>query len=115
MLEDILQFAAEMLVDGGRLSMWMPVANDEDIALAIPQNPYLQLSSSSVQPFNKWSRRLLTYRKLPSSLTGPVTRSSTSDVPIIGHADELNNFRRRVSFSCTLCTFIWFINKLAVF
>ena len=28
MLNDILGFAAEKLVDGGRLSMWMPVANE---------------------------------------------------------------------------------------
>jgi tRNA (guanine10-N2)-methyltransferase len=96
MLEDILQFAAEMLVDGGRMSMWMPVANDEDIALAIPQNMYLQLRSSSIQPFNKWSRRLLTYQRLPTSVTGPVVRLKKEDIPV-GAASELNNFRRRVS------------------
>ena len=42
----------------------MPSANDEDQTLAIPKHPRLDLVSSCVQPFNKWSRRLLTYRKL---------------------------------------------------
>lgn len=96
MLEDILQFAAEILVDNGRISMWMPVANDEDVALAIPRNPYLELRYSSVQPFNKWSRRLLTYQRLPSAVTGAVVRLTKDAVPT-GAASELNNFRRRVS------------------
>lgn len=53
MIDDVLQFAAEMLVDDGRLAMWMPTANDEDIELAIPQNVYLELASTCVQVFNK--------------------------------------------------------------
>ena len=53
MLDDILEFAEVMLVDGGRLSMWMPTANDEDIELSIPVNPALKLVSASVQQFNR--------------------------------------------------------------
>ena len=53
MIDDVLYFAAEMLVDDGRLAMWMPTANDEEVELAIPQNPYLDLVSSCVQVFNK--------------------------------------------------------------
>lgn len=53
MIEDILDFAAITLVDGGRLSMWMPVANDQDIEIAIPQHPCLTLESVCLQEFNK--------------------------------------------------------------
>lgn len=53
MLNDILQFAAVTLVDGGRLSMWMPTANDEDVELAIPTHEFLKIVSVCVQPFNK--------------------------------------------------------------
>lgn len=53
MLDDILEFATEMLVDEGRLSMWMPTANDEDVEFSIPSHPCLQLVSVCVQPFNK--------------------------------------------------------------
>lgn len=53
MLEDLLEFAALMLVDGGRLSFWMPTANDEDVVLGIPAHPSLDLISVCVQTFNK--------------------------------------------------------------
>ena len=32
--------------------MWMPTANDEEVELAIPMHPNLEVVSSSVQPFN---------------------------------------------------------------
>ena len=53
MLSDVLDFAVLMLVDGGRLAMWMPTANDEDIELAIPVHPGLELIAVCVQHFNK--------------------------------------------------------------
>ena len=53
MLADILAFAANMLVEQGRLSLWMPTANDEDQKLTIPSHPALELVSNCVQPFNK--------------------------------------------------------------
>ena len=53
MLADILEFAAQILVVGGRLSLWMPTANDEDEELAIPSHSALELVSTCVQPFNK--------------------------------------------------------------
>lgn len=52
LLDDILHFAAEVLVDDGRLTIWMPTANDE-IEFAIPKSPYLRLSSQCVQVFSK--------------------------------------------------------------
>lgn len=72
MLDDILEFSATRLVDGGRLAMWMPVAGaQEDAELdlseaekqareeqdaqeyAIPQHPALELMSECTQHFNK--------------------------------------------------------------
>jgi tRNA (guanine10-N2)-methyltransferase len=97
-LDDVLYFAAEVLVDGGRLAMWMPTANDEDVELTIPQSPYLKLSSTCVQSFNRWSRMLLTYVRLPESVTGPVMKNKSKAYNGV-NADELNKFRRRVSRS----------------
>ena len=53
MLDDILEFAVSSLVDDGRLSLWMPTANDEEIELGIPFHPLLEVVSVCVQPFNK--------------------------------------------------------------
>lgn len=53
MLDDILQFATDMLVDNGRLSFWMPTANDNDQEIAVPTHPSLVIVSMCVQPFNK--------------------------------------------------------------
>lgn len=53
MLGDILEFAAMYLVDGGRLSLWMPTANDEEVELEIPMHPCLEIVSICVQAFNK--------------------------------------------------------------
>src|SRR4051812_18957151 len=113
MLDDILDFATTMLVDGGRLCMWMPTANDEDIELAIPTHPCLELVSVSVQPFNKCtslgcfaidygliqpgSRRLLTYSRRPDTevdLSLPRVKRENLDG---GSANDLNAFRRKVS------------------
>jgi len=53
MLGDMLQFAAMFLVDEGRLSLWMPTANDEDLELGIPSHPALDLVAVCVQVFSK--------------------------------------------------------------
>lgn len=53
MLDDILNFAAVSLVDDGRLSLWMPTANDEEVELGIPMHPCLEVVSVCVQAFNK--------------------------------------------------------------
>ena len=53
MLDDILDFAAQTLVENGRLCMWMPTANDDDIELAIPQHPAFQLVAVCVQDFRR--------------------------------------------------------------
>jgi len=53
MLQDILQFSAQTLVDDGRLSFWMPTANDEDQEIPVPSHPYLERVSVCTQVFNK--------------------------------------------------------------
>ncbi|KAH3918445.1 hypothetical protein HBI56_133650 [Parastagonospora nodorum] len=96
LLDDILAFAVATLVDNGRLSMWMPTANDEDIELIIPSHPCLKLESVCVQAFNKWSRRLLTYRRLreeevPEGALEMVKREYEKGT----RASDLNDFRRK--------------------
>ena len=51
MQDNILDFAARMLVPNGRLSMWMPTA-DEEVELAVPMHANLEVVSVSVQPFS---------------------------------------------------------------
>jgi tRNA (guanine10-N2)-methyltransferase len=95
-LDDILDFAVATLVDNGRLSMWMPTANDEDIELVIPTHPCLEIVSVCIQPFNKWSRRLLTYRRLPGLHTSSVPlEHAKKDYGQGMKADDLNDFRRK--------------------
>lgn len=53
MLDDILEFSAAHLVSQGRLCLWMPTANDEDVHIAIPSHSCLELVSVCVQAFNK--------------------------------------------------------------
>jgi tRNA (guanine10-N2)-methyltransferase len=94
--DDILAFAVATLVENGRLSMWMPTANDEDIELVIPTHPCLDIVSVCVQPFNKWSRRLLTYRrKTASEIPAGALEISQKEYEQGVKADELNNFRRK--------------------
>lgn len=73
MLDDILVFAAETLVDGGRLAFWMPTANDEALELVVPTHPCLETVEICTQVFNKcpFAR--------PSSRTG--TAADVSRVP----------------------------------
>ncbi|KAL8736192.1 MAG: hypothetical protein Q9166_000347 [cf. Caloplaca sp. 2 TL-2023] len=95
MLDDILEFAAKSLVNGGRLSLWMPTANDDEVELGIPTHPCLEILSICVQPFNKWSRRLLTYRRLRDeevNFDQPPKQARTGEGRT---ADDLNSFRKR--------------------
>lgn len=100
LLDDILLFAVATLVPDGRLSMWMPTANDEDVELLIPQHPRLELTSVCVQAFNKWSRRLLTYRRRRASevVEGEMEGEGWEKVRQYEKgtkASDLNDFRRK--------------------
>ncbi|KAJ0420138.1 hypothetical protein BJY00DRAFT_301754 [Aspergillus carlsbadensis] len=94
MMNDILDFAARTLVTDGRLAMWMPTANDEEVELSVPMHPDLEVVSVCVQPFSSWSRRLITYRKLPEGVVSDISlRRQKEDSGVT--ADELNPFRRK--------------------
>ncbi|KAL9101097.1 MAG: hypothetical protein Q9163_003612 [Psora crenata] len=95
MLGDILQFAAVSLVDNGRVSVWMPTANDEEIVLRIPSHPALELVASCIQVFNKWSRRLLTYQRLPGVDVHYEPANHGRKDLLGASADDLNSFRKR--------------------
>lgn len=97
MLDDILNFATDMLVDDGRLSFWMPTANEEDQEIAVPTHPCLELVVVCTQVFNKWSRRLITYRRLPDAevdMAALALRIKQEDQAMGHTADDLNPFRR---------------------
>jgi tRNA (guanine10-N2)-methyltransferase len=95
LLDDILAFAVSTLVENGHLSMWMPTANDEDIELVIPAHPCLRLESVCVQAFNKWSRRLLTYRRLKQEEVPEGALAGKKEYEKGTRASDLNGFRRK--------------------
>ncbi|KIX94378.1 uncharacterized protein Z520_09764 [Fonsecaea multimorphosa CBS 102226] len=105
MLDDILDFAARTLVDRGRIAFWMPSANEnefgEEEVTTIPTHRHLKLKHECIQRFNKWSRRLLVYERLPWTfdsevqIAGCVSREGISTTSAGYTADELNPFRRR--------------------
>lgn len=53
MLDDILEFATETLVENGRLSFWMPTSNDADQEIKIPEHSSLEIVSVCTQEFNR--------------------------------------------------------------
>ncbi|KAI1376998.1 tRNA guanosine-2'-O-methyltransferase TRM11 [Hypoxylon crocopeplum] len=96
MLDDILNFASDTLVDHGRLSFWMPTANDEEQEIPVPTHPCLIIVFVCTQVFNRWSRRLITYRRLPDSeIDLSALAQKKQEEQVKGHtADDLNSFRR---------------------
>ena len=106
MLDNILDFAANHLGDDGRLSLWMPTANDELQELEVPKHKALKIVSICVQRFNKWSRRLLTYRRLADSQVAQGLAHTERVIPGGVSANDLNSFRRMVSRSVELGLFI---------
>ncbi|KNG88981.1 RNA methylase family protein [Aspergillus nomiae NRRL 13137] len=95
MQNDILAFASRTLVTDGRLCMWMPTSIDEDVELLIPMHPHLEVVSVSVQPFNQWSRRLITYRRLPEGQVSDISKARQKGDSEGISADDLNAFRRK--------------------
>ncbi|KAG8533238.1 uncharacterized protein KY384_002021 [Bacidia gigantensis] len=92
-LDDILHFAALTLLDNGRISVWMPTSNDEQGNLDVPSHQALELVAECEQVFNKWSRKLLTYRRIPGLDAGENRQSVRKAAG--GHANDLNVFRKR--------------------
>ncbi|KAI0160865.1 tRNA guanosine-2'-O-methyltransferase TRM11 [Hypoxylon sp. FL1284] len=96
MLDDILDFASGTLVENGRLSFWMPTANDQEQEMPVPAHPCLSIVVVCTQVFNRWSRRLITYRRLPDSeVDVSALERKKQEEQVRGHtADDLNAFRR---------------------
>ncbi|KAI9051009.1 hypothetical protein LZ554_005117 [Drepanopeziza brunnea f. sp. 'monogermtubi'] len=94
MLDDILEFSSQTLVDNGRLSFWMPTSNDQDQEIKTPEHHRLEITSICTQAFNKWSRRLITYRRIPDSevIEGPAREQRAQEGGV--NADDLNPFRK---------------------
>lgn len=63
LLVDLLNFASSHLKPNGRLCFWMPTANEDMVPHMVPDHPDLDLVIACVQPFNKWSRRMLCFRR----------------------------------------------------
>ena len=96
MVQDLFELAFAILKDHGTLSMWLPMANEEEATAVLPHHSGFDLSSCCVQRFNKWSRRLATYRRKRNTAS---RASVPSNRPFaLGNtANDLNRFRKRVS------------------
>lgn len=62
---DLLDMAARILVQNGRVSFWYPVILEKYCLENLPKHPAMELISNCEQPLTrKTSRRLLSYRKI---------------------------------------------------
>ncbi|KAJ2742700.1 hypothetical protein GGI20_004298 [Coemansia sp. BCRC 34301] len=87
-ISDLLEFAAEKLVVGGRLVYWLPTVADEYDPKDLPVHPVLRVVANSEQPFGGWSRRLVTMEKFKSL-------QSDTAMELPEHAPAHRNFRDR--------------------
>ncbi|KAI9291017.1 hypothetical protein K502DRAFT_326490 [Neoconidiobolus thromboides FSU 785] len=62
-LLDLLNFSANHLTVGGRITFWLPNIVENDEEPIIPNHPCLNLISDCEQAFHGWSRRLITMEK----------------------------------------------------
>ena len=70
---DLLEFASKNLRIGGRLCYWLPIIPEEYEPNEIPSHPSLSLVFDCEQPFNGWSRRLITMEKTKEIDASPVS------------------------------------------
>eukprot|EP00045_Choanoeca_perplexa_P011374 m.120273 g.120273 ORF g.120273 m.120273 type:complete len:458 (-) comp15610_c0_seq1:998-2371(-) len=76
--KDLVAFAAQRLVLGGRLSFWMPEVLAEPFE--VPQHPCMRLIANSQQPLGrKLARRMLTYEKTSSDVSGAISGGPQDD------------------------------------
>jgi len=62
-LSDLMKFAAQYLVIGGRLVYWLPTT-DKYKESDVPKHPCLKIISNTEQPITmRWRRRLITMEK----------------------------------------------------
>lgn len=157
MLDDILNFAAATLVDGGRLAFWMPTANEssdeegegevevegtstpnttsnkeskesnnvptaatkvnetnststriqtqQETDPSIPTHHLLVLQHICTQSFNKWSRKLLVYERIPDPPPlPPTTTTTTNAIPNQNQDQNRNHSNKETSMSSSSIT-----------
>ena len=95
LMQDVLEFGYSTLVDHGRLSLWMPTADEDATELDLPTHPGFELVSVCVQQFTKWARRLLTYERRPGHEFA-TRRTSHIGKSTGRNANDLNPFRKKV-------------------
>ncbi|XP_058422328.1 tRNA (guanine(10)-N2)-methyltransferase homolog isoform X8 [Diceros bicornis minor] len=94
MFFDLLNFAAETLVLGGRLVYWLPVYTPEYVEEMVPSHPCLKLISNCEQKLSSHtSRRLITMEKVKNFENRDQYSHLLSDrfLPYQGH----NSFREK--------------------
>lgn len=77
LLADLLQFASDRLVPGGRLAFWLPLEDDD--RPDIPLHKHLRFLTVGCQKFNKWERWLLVYERRLAGEEGPEQPVSVND------------------------------------
>lgn len=80
--DDLLDYASEILLPAGRLVFWLPTVNEDYSAVDLPARSDMLLLANSTQNFGRWSRRLLTYKRLEVPHGTRAERIRTA-----GHAD----------------------------
>lgn len=66
LLNDLLSFGSRQLAPGKRLCFWMPTATEDNFQPNdIPDHEDLEFVCACEQEFNKWSRRLIVYKRRP--------------------------------------------------
>ncbi|KAF2862652.1 tRNA guanosine-2'-O-methyltransferase [Piedraia hortae CBS 480.64] len=97
LLRDLCRFAVGTVVRGGRVGVWVPIAEGEE-GDGVPMHPCLKLLYVCRQDFNKWSRRFCVYERIgDDEVDWDEVRRYDSEVDGDGKgktADELNEFRR---------------------
>ena len=89
--DELLDFAAETLLMGGRLVYWLPVIQDEYNHDQVPRHPCLEIIANCEQPLSgKLARRLITMAKVAP---WDPTAKATSAKPLESHA---GSFREKI-------------------
>ena len=88
---DLLSYAADFLVIGGRLVYWLPLT-ESNCDQPLPTHPALQVVACSRQDFGKWCRKLITMEKIrePKPDDVAVCDARLADLDL---SDRISSFR----------------------
>ncbi|KAK3751185.1 hypothetical protein RRG08_023942 [Elysia crispata] len=91
---DLLNFAAQFLIKGGRLVYWLPIYKPDYQESNIPQHPCLEVESNCEQPLNSTiSRRLITMVKT-GEFKGPESHGEQKASIAVDHY-QCETFRQK--------------------